>query len=424
MTKVTEHALPAWTEVEYTSLCKTPYLTVPFYIPKESKCFLCREDGSKEETKNVFLVYKSTSASEDDEWEDDPIPGEMWVNVLGDNDEEIEPAKVIYLGMDIEDFIHVVHEDDTNIIFDIYWRHGEVKVDKAERTDEGFVCKKENFGDDGLLVTLTPHDGNPFTMRLTIPYIGFSLYDADGSKVHGEVEISHDKVDDYRYEFVGDDDNDRFTINLDNDRFVYLCVLRPHEGKMVVRDQREKLAIVDELPSEGKLSDLLMGAHHALVKNKNYRWRISLEGSSVVSDEITSIDPETLVNFAKEQFEKTDDQDALGGHLIALETKYAFQWCWLDESDWKHDNPAFDMFMKMLVAFSYVNQKPIQGDQLQARNNKRKIRRCARLLVAHQKGEENLWEADRETREELLHFFGTFHSQFTEAVEEEKKIAE
>ncbi len=424
MAKVTKHTLPLWTEVEYTALCKNPYLDTPFYVPKESKCFLCKEDGSRKEVKNLYLVYKSTAAAEDDEWEDDPMPGEMWVNVLGDDDEEVEPARAVYLGQDVEDLVRVVHEDDNTIVFDIYWRHGDVKVEKSEKTDEGFVCKKENFGDEGLRLTLIPQEGEPFTLHLVIPYLGFSLYDGEGKKVHGEVEISHDKVGDYRYEFVGDESNDRFTLNLDHDKLVYLCVLRPHEGKLVVRDQRERLAIVDELSSEGKLADLMMGAHHALVKNKNYRWRIALEGSSAVAEEISSVDPATLVKFASGQFAKAEDPDALGGHLISLETKYAFQWCWLKEEDWAGENPAFGMFMKMLTAFSYVNQKPIQGDQLQARNNKRKIRRCAKLLVAHQRGEESLWEADRETREELLHLFGTFHSPFVEAVEEEQKIAE
>lgn len=422
MTQKTAHTLPAWTEVNYTALCKIPYISTPFFIPKETQVYLCREDGSKEEARMIFLVFKSTDAPEDAEWEDDPIPGEMWVNVLGDDDEEIEPVKVVYLGMDLEDFLQVEHEDDQYITFNIYWRYGEVKIEKAEITDEGFVCKKEDFGDEGLLLTFIPKKGKPFSTRLQIPYIGFSLYDKDGNKLHGDVEVAHDMIDSYTYDFVGNDSNDRFSLNLDNDKLVYLCVLRPNEGHLVVRDMREKLAVVDQIPVEGKLSELLMGAHHALVKNKNYRWRISLEGSSVVEEELDKIDAETLVHFAKEQFDKTDDKDALGGHLVSLEMKYSFQWCWLKEDDWSHDDAAFDMFMKMLVAYSYVSQKPIQGDQLQARNNKRKIRRCAKLMVAHQLGEENLWEADEETRRELLHLFATFHSQFVDAVEEEKRL--
>ena len=164
--KTNTHALPAWTEVEYTALCKNPYLLTPFFIPKEAKCFTCREDGTREEERMVFLVFKSTAAPADAEWEDDPVPGEMWVRALGDDDEEIEPAKVIYLGQDIEDFIRVAAEDDQTITFDFWWRHGEVKVEKAEKTDDGFVCRKDDFGDDGLAVTLIPEDGgNPVVLR-------------------------------------------------------------------------------------------------------------------------------------------------------------------------------------------------------------------------------------------------------------------
>lgn len=414
------HKLPTWTEVEYTALCKNPFIDTPFFIPKESKVFLCHEDGSREEQRMIFLVFKSTAAAEDDEWEDDPMPGEMWVKPLEDDDTEVyEPAKVVYLGQDIDDFIKVVHEDDNQIIFDIYWRHGDVKVEKAEKTDEGWVCKKEDFGDDGLRLTLIPEEnGNPFSLFLQIPYIGFSLYDADGNKVHGEIEIAHDKVDDYRYEFVGDDNNDRFTLQLDGEKLIYMCVLRHEDAQLVVRDQRQRLAIVDQIPSEGKLSELMMNAHSALVKNKSYRWRINIAGSSIAEEADLDIHPEGLVAFIKEQMAKGIDIDTLGQNLIAMEQKYAFQWFWLKEDDWSHDDPMFDMFMKQLCAFSYVTQKPIQGDQLQARNNKRKIRRCAKLIIAHQRGEISLWDEELEQREEILHLFSTFHSPFCEMLEE------
>lgn len=89
----------------------------------------------------------------------------------------------------------------------------------------------------------------------------------------------------------------------------------------------------------------------------------------------------------------------------------------MKEEDWRHDDAMFDMFMKQLVAFSYVSQKPIQGDQLQARNNKRKIRRCAKMILAHQAGEQSLWDEDEEARKEILYLFSTFHKEFTEALE-------
>lgn len=419
MTNNTQHTLPQWTEVNYTAICKSPYLSTPFFVPKALEVFLCREDGSREQKRLLYWVFKPVDAPEDAEWEDDPIPGEMWLTVLADDDEEVEPTRVVYLDQDVDDFISVANEDDTTITFDIAWDYGEVKVEKSEKTSDGFVCKKEDFGEEGLLLTLIPEDGKkPFSMRLQIPYMGFSLYDKDGKKLHGDIEIPHDKIDDYTYDFVGDDNNDRFSLHLDNDKLVYMCVLRQHEAKLVVRDQRERLAIVDELPSEGKLSQLLMNAHEALVKNKNNRWRITLSGSSVVSGNELEINAESLVKYAYEQFKKTGDNiDELGGHLISLEQKHAFQWCWLKDEDWSHDDPMFDMFMKQLVAFSYVNQKPIQGDQLQARNNKRKIRRCAKMMLAHQAGEASLWDEDEEGRKELLYLFSTFHKEFTEALE-------
>ena len=420
-----KHSLPVWTEVEYTALCKNPYLSTPFFIPKESKVFLCRENGSREEQRLIFLVFKSTAAADDAEWEDDPVPGENWVKPLEDDDtEEYEPAKIVYLGQDIEDFIHVEHEDDQNITFDIYWRHGDVKVEKAEKTDEGFVCRKEDFGDEGLKLTMIPEEGEPFSLYLQIPYIGFSLYDAEGNKVHGELEVAHDKVDDYRYEFVGDESNDRFTLQLDGEKLIYMCVLRHEDAQLVVRDKRERLAIVDQIPSEGKLSELMMNAHSALVKNKSYRWRINIAGSSIAEEAELDIHPAGLIAFVKEQMAKGIDIDTLGQQLIALEQKYAFQWFWLKEDDWSHDDPMFDMFMKQLCAFSYVMQKPIQGDLLQARNNKRKIRRCAKLIKAHQRGEISLWDEELEQREEILHLFSTFHSPFCEALDELDSLEE
>ena len=78
----------------------------------------------------------------------------------------------------------------------------------------------------------------------------------------------------------------------------------------------------------------------------------------------------------------------------------------------------FESFMKRLTAFSYVSQKPIQGDQLQARNNKRKIARCAKRVLAHRAGTESIWGLDEEARREILHFSATFHREFTAALEE------
>ena len=297
-----------------------------------------------------------------------------------------------------------------------------MKVEKAEKTDDGFVCRKDDFGDDGLAVTLIPEDGgNPVVLRLQIPYIGFSLYDTEGNKVHGELSIPQDKVDDYTYEFVGDDNNDRFTLQLDSNRLVYMCVLRHEDHQLVVRNQRDRLSVVDQIPTEGKLSELLMNTNSALIKNRNHRWRIQIEGTTLSHEVELNVDAASLVAFAEEQMQKGMEIDELGQHLMALEQKYHFQWFWLSEDDWSHDNPVFDMFMKQLCAFSYVSQNPVQADALMARNYKRKIRRYSSMLKAHKRGELNLFEESDEVRAEYLRIFQGFHQPFVEAFEKEEE---
>ena len=78
----------------------------------------------------------------------------------------------------------------------------------------------------------------------------------------------------------------------------------------------------------------------------------------------------------------------------------------------------FEQFMVRLCAFSYVAQKPLQGDQLQARNNKRKIARCARAVQAHRQGELDLWSLSEDERREILTLFSTFHREFTAALDD------
>ena len=58
MTNKNAHHLPAWAEIEYTALCKSPYLSTPFFVPKESKVFLCREDGSIKEARILSLLFQ------------------------------------------------------------------------------------------------------------------------------------------------------------------------------------------------------------------------------------------------------------------------------------------------------------------------------------------------------------------------------
>lgn len=432
----------AWTEVEYSARCMSPYISTPIYIPEETSYYLCREGGVREQHKLTFVVFRAEGADPDD-WEDSPMMGRLDICVLGEGDEEVEPVEAVYLGVPTEQFISVVREDDNEIVFDFTWRYGSISIDRATKTDEGWVIKKDDFGEDGIAMHLTPRKGNAFTLRLVMPYVGFSLTDDKGNRVSGDIEIKHEDVSNYNYCFVGNPSNDRFQISLDDNKLNYMCVLT-EDNRLSVRDMRERLALVDEIETEGTLDQLLMGAHSILVKNKSSRWRIQLTGEDVDGASDVEINGVALARFAFERYteDKEVDEDLLAQRLMHMEQRYAFQWYWLCDDDWSHENleglmdmegldadpekmmrqallfNRYETFMKRLAAFSYISQRTIQGDQLQARNNKRKIARCVRHLLAHRAGEENVWELDEEARKEIQHFHGTFHREFVAALEE------
>ncbi|WP_308245049.1 hypothetical protein [uncultured Prevotella sp.] len=432
----------AWTEVEYSARCMSPYISTPIYIPEETSYYLCREGGVREQHKLTFVVFRAEGADPDD-WEDSPMMGRLDICVLGEGDEEVEPVEAVYLGVPTEQFINVVREDDNEIVFDFTWRYGSISIDRATKTDEGWVIKKDDFGEDGIAMHLTPRKGNAFILRLVMPYVGFSLTDDKGNRVSGDIEIKHEDVSNYNYRFVGNPSNDRFQISLDDNKLNYMCVLT-EDNRLSVRDMRERLALVDEIETEGTLDQLLMGAHSILVKNKSSRWRIQLTGEDVDGASDVEINGVALARFAFERYteDKEVDEDLLAQRLMHMEQRYAFQWYWLCDDDWSHENleglmdmegldadpekmmrqallfNRYETFMKRLAAFSYISQRTIQGDQLQARNNKRKIARCVRHLLAHRAGEENVWELDEEARKEIQHFHGTFHREFVAALEE------
>ncbi len=434
-------ATAVWTEVEYSSRCKNAYIATPLYIPEETTHYLCRADGTRRALRLTFVVFRPASLDSDGEWDDDPTIGSLQVCALGDGDEDVAPATVTYLGIAPDEFLTVTDDNDDNITFDVSWPYGEVDIDKATACDGGFTVRKTDFGDDGITCRLTPRDGEPFTIKLQMPFSGFMLTSPDGTRIEGEIEVEHGRASEWKYSFTADKNNDRFSISLDDDKLIYLCVAR-EDGTIAVRDTRDRLALVGEIGCEGPLTDLLMGAHSILVKNRSSRWRIRLAGAALDGEEHAECSPRSLARFAYTQFAAAADgeTDALADKLITLEQKLLFQWHWLSDEDWSHEQldglidmdgidtdpekmmrqallfNRYETFMQRLAARSLDAMKPIQGDQLQARNNKRKIARCARRVVAHRRGEENIWELDDESRREILHFSQTFHREFMAAI--------
>ncbi len=172
------------------------------------------------------------------------------------------------------------------------------------------------------------------------------------------------------------------------------------------------------------------------MKHKDTRWRIIVT-KALQTEEAMDLNAVDLCRMVFTRFQTTDvDEDALIQELIAMEDHHYFQWMWLKSDDWQHEYLAdlmgldgieqdqekmmqlalrynqFDRFMQKLRRASLDEVGPVQADALQMRNNKRKITRCLKRLERHQQGEESLWEADLEEREEQLLFFRSYHSAF------------
>ena len=118
-----------------------------------------------------------------------------------------------------------------------------------------------------------------------------------------------------------------------------MCVLT-EDNRLSVRDMRERLALVDEIETEGTLDQLLMGAHSILIKNKSSRWRIQLTGEDVDGASDVEINGVASARFAFERFADDNgvDEDQLAQRLMHMEQRYAFQWYWMNEADWSHEN--------------------------------------------------------------------------------------
>lgn len=438
----------ARTEVCYAAACRSPYLTEPLFVPGEIAVSIERPDQPSEAVPLSFVVFRAPDA-DDDDWEDDPMIGRIGLCALGEGDEEVEPVTVVNLGVRPTDFVSAEEEGD-NVVFHFDWRYGEVAIDSAREEDGDFVVSREAaMADGGVAVRLTPDDGEPFVMHVCLPRVGFVLRNPSGDEVKDAIQVTPADLKTYTYSFTGTENDDRFSIVLEEDKFNYLCVLQPEEGRLAVRDQRERLQLVGNLPAEGRLGELMMGAHNVMVKNKNNRWRITLVESETPAD-LPDCDPVALARLAFERFSADEavDGDALAAQLLAMEEPVGFQWWWLNAGDWSHDHldglldltgtdqdqallmrlallyNRYDAFMRRLTQLSADRKAPIQGDQLQARNNKRKIARQVRRTLAHRSGETPLWTLDEEARREVIYFSTTFHREFLAQLSESEETAD
>ena len=433
----------SWTEIEYPVTSKNPFRVEPIFEPKDVRYILCRTNGERVESRLSFAVFNTLDGTEDD-WEDDPMLGHIRMQVLGDGDEEVEPVEVYYLDLGAKELLSLESEDEKTLTFNIYWPDGDVNVPKAISSDNDlYVINRSEFEDGKTIeMILTPDDGEPFSLHIQIPFTGFQLLDENGVRVCDDVDIDAKKAENWSYSFVGTPDKDRFSIVLDNDRLNYICIWR-EDGLLTVRNQHDHMAVVGEIPSEGSLRQLMQGARTVFIKFRNMRQTVSLTDNTFDVEGMPECNAVALARFAFEKFIDidADGEETLANDLITLETKMFFQWYWLNEADWSHENMEgmldmsdldsnpekmmqqallfnrYESFMKKLRMLSYMTQDDIQGDKIRERNNKRKILRSAKSIAAHQQGIESLWDKPVETRQEILLLFHLYHQAFTETLE-------
>lgn len=432
----------SWTEIEPGTKSLCPYLVETVLVPEDTTYWLCHPDGTREQSRLTFAVFARQGS---DDWEDNPMLGRILVEVLGDQG-DTRPCPAIHLGVSPNSFVRKIGEDTTSVIFCFKWPYGSVEVPQGEETEDGIRLLKSRFDNEQTVaVHLTPDEGEPFTLSLRLPARGFQLLNGDEKIQSGEVTINRDDLKTYRYRFMGTPEDDRFTISINGSHRNLLCIWHD-DGLLTLRDHKDGLAEVGAIPSKGSLSTLMMRGDDVLVKYHNQRWHITIKGVEHAEEDLPECEPVALARHAFKSYEESNEEERaeLPRTLMSLEEALHFQWFWMTEDDWSYEHLGemlgigdtaadpqkmmrkaliYDNFcalMRRLRTLSYKKEASIPGDQLQARNNKRKIARCVRRLQAHNDGAESIWTLDEEDRKENIRLFRLFRREFINELEEKQ----
>ncbi len=263
-----------WTEVELTSECYNPYIVEPFFDEDAAQFFLCRKEQEKKPVRMSMVVFRKYGT---EEWEDDIMDGVIEAQALGSGSEEPQPVLLYNIGVSPKDFVQVVSQNGGSLTFAVNYEDGEVEIEGATKVAEGFRVNREQLMNEGTFeMKLTPEDGSaPFTLHLSLPYLGMTIRDGEGNPVSGELNVPFMDIMNYTYTFKGNVDDDRFTISFNNDKIIYVYILTEN-GKLSIRSKKDHMDKVGETDAEGRLALLLQGIPNAVIKHKEQRWRITV----------------------------------------------------------------------------------------------------------------------------------------------------
>ncbi len=260
-----------WTEAEYAPECYCPFVKEAIFDEDLTTFYLCRKDEERKKVRMSSIVFRLKG---EEDWEDDLMEGCIEVQALGSGKEEPQPVEVYNIGVNPQDFVKVVDQKGDKLTIAVDYPMGNVEIENAEKCEAGFRISRQQLLESGeFAMTLTPEEGEAFTMHLTIPYLGMVIRDEEGNVVSGDLEIPFEKILGYTYSFKGNVDDDRFTISFNNDKKIYHYILTD-DGKLSIRSRKDHMDKVGEIEAEGRLALLLQGIPNAIIKHKEQRWRI------------------------------------------------------------------------------------------------------------------------------------------------------
>lgn len=261
------------TLVTYDDVCYNKFLKEPLFLP-EHVHFALQRDG--EEPLNVRMSRVVFRPVGTEEWLDDPVEGCMEAMVLGDGDEQVEPVTMYNLPVAPEHLIELTDRSDLELNMVLNLEGMAAQIDGKPLSDPHFVLDRQQMGYGHVAeLTLQPAEGQPFVLHIAMPFEGFGVFNEAGEPVSGNLDVTFEQIMQYTYKFKGEESADRFVISFNNDKKVYQYILAG-DGKLSIRDKRDKMNKVGETDCEGRLALLLQGIPHAVIKYKANRWRINV----------------------------------------------------------------------------------------------------------------------------------------------------
>jgi len=229
-----------------------PEVVEPLYNANDCRYSLCTNVGGIVKKQKINNVQFRNASSKD--WRILPSLGEILARVKEPNGNFVYPARMINVGGDIA--FGIIEASAESCKIKLTWEHGEIATEDGNLIDEG-TWEFEKKDDRNIAkFTLTPYDTEiPFGISVRLPFVGFSIVDAEGNIVENGGTIAYADIDRYQYHIVGE--------SVSQYTFGNICrKVEWNDNRLYIQenDQKQKSA-----PFEGCLTSLF--GHRERVKS-------------------------------------------------------------------------------------------------------------------------------------------------------------